>query len=183
VGPGDPSGRFEYWVRRLARGGEVLAPGSPGEPVQFIDVRDLAAWIVRAAETGLAGPYDGICPPMPRGEFLAAVAAGVGAVPTFTWVDQDFLAENDVRPWMGERALPLWLPLPEYGGFLTRDVATALATGLQPRDLRHTARDTHEWLAGQPEPPGDRGLRAEDEAAVLQRWHARPAGAGGTPGA
>jgi nucleoside-diphosphate-sugar epimerase len=184
VGPEDPSGRFAYWVRRLARGGEVLAPGHPDEPVQFVDVRDLAAWLVAAAESGLSGPYDGIGAPMPRGRFLAEVAAGVGADPSLTWVHQEFLAAHDVRPWMGERALPLWLPLPEYGGFMTRDSSPALAAGLRMRDVATTARDTLAWLVGgrdageweaaDREAAGRHGLRPDDEAAVLRAWHERP---------
>jgi len=176
VGPEDPSGRFAYWVRRLARGGEVLAPGDPAEPVQFVDVRDLAAWLVTAAESGLSGPYDGIGAPMPRGEFLAGVAAAVAPEPpTLTWIDQEFLAAHDVRPWMGERALPLWLPLPEYAGFMTRDTSPALAAGLRTRDLRDTARDTWEWLAGQPDETDRSGLLPDDEAAVLRAWIRRVA--------
>jgi len=179
VGPEDPSGRFAYWVRRLARGGEVLAPGHPDEPVQFVDVRDLAGWLVAAAESGLTGPYDGIGAPMPRGRFLAEVAAGVGGSPSLTWVDQEFLAAHDVRPWMGERALPLWLPLPEYGGFMTRDTSPALAAGLRMRDVAATAHDTLAWLLGERETPdreaADRhGLRPDDEAAVLRAWRERP---------
>jgi 2'-hydroxyisoflavone reductase len=173
VGPEDRSGRFEYWVRRLDRGGEVLAPGDPADPVQFVDVRDLAAWLVHAAETGLSGPYDGIGDPMPRGEFLAGVAAGVGGDATLTWVPQDFLAKHDVRPWMGERALPLWLPLPEYAGFLTRDVSASLAAGLRTRPVADTARDTLGWIrvtsdTGAPDPYG---LKPDEEASVLRAWH------------
>src|SRR5438874_1557455 len=120
IGPGDMSGRFGYWVTRLARGGDVLAPGEPDEPVQYVDVRDLADWLVRAAETRLTGVFDGIGAPVPREHFLTHVAAGVGAPVAFHWVDQDFLLEQGVRPWMGDRSLPMWLPLPQYAGFLSR---------------------------------------------------------------
>jgi nucleoside-diphosphate-sugar epimerase len=173
VGPEDTSGRFEYWVRRLARGGEVLAPGEPDERVQFVDVRDLAAWLVTAAETGLTGAYDGIGAPIRRADFLADVATGVGTAPSYTWVDQEFLAAHDVRPWMGERALPLWLPLPEYAGFMTRDTAPAVDAGLRTRDLADTARDTWQWISDRPGSALRGGLPAEDEAAVLAAWHAR----------
>jgi hypothetical protein len=173
VGPEDPSGRFEYWVRRVARGGEVLAPGRPSDAVQLVDVRDLAGWLVEAAATGLAGTYDGMGPPMTRADFLAGVAAGTGAQPAFTWVDQEFLGARGVRPWMGPRSLPLWLPLPEYAGFLARDPATALAAGLRARPLPETAADTLAWLAGQPDAVDRCGLAGADEAEVLSRWHAR----------
>jgi nucleoside-diphosphate-sugar epimerase len=170
VGPEDPSGRFEYWVRRVSRAGEVLAPGTPADPVQFVDVRDLAAWLVEAAAGGVVGTYDGIGAPMPRAEFLAGVAEGTGARPTLTWVDQDFLVEHGVQPWMGPRSLPLWLPLPAYAGFLTRDVGPALRAGLRTRPVAETARDTLAWLADQPDAVERCGLPAADEADLLRAW-------------
>jgi nucleoside-diphosphate-sugar epimerase len=170
VGPEDPSGRFEYWVRRTSRGGEVLAPGTPADPVQVVDVRDLAAWLVEAAAGGLAGTYDGSGAPMPMADFLAGVAEGTGARPTFTWVDQDFLVENGVQPWMGPRSLPLWLPLPAYAGFQTRDVGPALRAGLRTRPVAETTRDTLTWLAGQPDAVERCGLPAADEADLLRVW-------------
>ncbi|SDX91453.1 Nucleoside-diphosphate-sugar epimerase [Micromonospora pattaloongensis] len=176
VGPEDPTERFGYWVRRLADGGEVLAPGTPDAPVQCVDVADLAGWLVRAGKTGLAGTYDGIGAPMPRAAFLAAVAAGVGRPqPRLTWVDQDFLIERDVRPWAGERALPLWLPLPEYAGFMARDVSASLAAGLTTRPLAETARATLEWLGAAHRPGVAGGLSREDETNVLREWHGRRA--------
>jgi nucleoside-diphosphate-sugar epimerase len=175
VGPEDESGRFTYWVRRLARGGEVLAPGDPEDAVQFVDVRDLAGWLVDAAETGLAGVYDGIGAPQTRGSALASIADAVAPEDArFTWVDQEFLLAQGVEPWMGERALPLWLPLPEYAGFLARDTRPALAAGLATRDVAETARDTLAWLSERSDVKLT-GLAAEDETNVLAEWHARPA--------
>jgi 2'-hydroxyisoflavone reductase len=174
VGPGDVVDRFGYWPLRLARGGEVLAPGTPGRPVQVVDVRDLAAWLLLAAEQGLSGPYDGTAAAVPMGEFLAHVAAGVGVSPELTWVDQDFLTRHEVEPWMGPRSLPLWLPVPEYRGFLDRDVAGSLAAGLRTRPLADTARDALAWeneVAGRHELAA--GLTAEEEAELLAAWHAR----------
>jgi 2'-hydroxyisoflavone reductase len=173
VGPEDPSGRFDYWVARLARGGEVLAPGRPDDPVQWIDVRDLAAWLVLAGETGLTGTYDGIGPSVPRSRFLAGVAEGVGVTPQLTWVDQAFLVEQRVQAWMGERSLPMWLPLPDYAGFMARDVSPALQAGLTTRPLADTARDTLEWLRTGPDRVRRVGLAPDDEANVLRRWHER----------
>ncbi|HEY2949340.1 MAG TPA: NAD-dependent epimerase/dehydratase family protein [Micromonosporaceae bacterium] len=173
VGPEDPSGRFAYWVRRLVHGGEVLAPGEPSDAVQLVDVRDLAAWLVYAGETGLAGTYDGIGAPMGRAEFLSGVAAGVAPEGMrFIWVDQEFLLEQGVEPWMGDRSLPLWLPLPEYAGFLARDTAPALAAGLSTRPVAATARDTLDWLADRPD-AAVTGLTIEEETNVLANWHAR----------
>ncbi len=174
VGPGDPTDRFTYWPVRLARGGEVLAPGAPDELVQFVDVRDLAAWLVHGTAEGLTGAYDAIGRPMPRGEFLARIAAAVGRPdPRLTWVDQEFLTGHGVNPWAGERSLPLWLPLPEYAGFLTRDVGPALAAGLAIRDLGETARATLAWYAAAGERALSSGLTPDDEAALLAAWHAR----------
>lgn len=174
VGPGDVNDRFGYWPLRLARGGEVLAPGSPDDPVQVIDVRDLAAWIVRAAEEGVAGTFDGVGPVMTRADFLARIAAGVGVEPRLTWVDQAFVVERGVEPWMGPRSLPLWLPLPEYAGFMTRDDSPSVAAGLVTRDLADTARDTLAWeRAVDGSHKLIAGLTAEEEAELLRAWHAR----------
>jgi nucleoside-diphosphate-sugar epimerase len=174
VGPEDRSDRFPYWIGRMRRGGEVLAPGDPTDAVQFVDVADLAAWLVAAAETGLAGTYDGMGAPMPRERFLTELVAAV-APPgtTLTWVGQEFLLEQDVRPWSGERALALWLPLPEYAGFLDRDVSDSLAAGLRTRSLGETARRTLEWVDADPSAVKPGGLSAGDEAKVLREWHAR----------
>lgn len=179
VGPEDTSGRYTYWPTRVAAGGEILAPGTPEDPVQFIDVRDLADWYVRVATERLAGTYDGTGASMPRGEFLDAVAAGVGAhVPRFTWVDDGFLTEASVNPWAGPRSLPLWLPMSEAPGFLDRDVSASLAAGLTSRDPAATARDTLAWSRGldpaTPIPAAGPGLVPADERDVLDRWHARP---------
>jgi len=170
VGPEDPTGRFTYWPTRLDRGGEVLVPGTPDDAVQFIDVRDLAQWIVHAAQVRLTGYFDGIGPSYTRGQFLAECADALGSSCTFTWVDRAFLESHDVRRWSGPRALPLWLPLPEYAGFATRDTSPARDSGLTVRPLSETARDTLSWArtAGGPVT----GLTADEESAALGAWHA-----------
>ena len=170
AGPEDPTGRFTYWPVRLARGGEVLVPGTPEDAMQLIDVRDLARWIVHAAQTGLTGCFDGIGPSCTRAAFLALLAAAVGASCTFTWADRAFLERHDIRRWSGPRALPLWLPLPDYAGFATRDAAPARAAGLTPRPLAETARDTLSWARSAGGPVT--GLTAEEERAALEAWHA-----------
>ena len=118
------------------RGGEVLVGGTPDDAVQLIDVRDLAQWIVYAAQTGLTGNFDGIGPSFTRGQFLAECAEAVGASCTFTWVDRAFLESHDIKRWSGPRSLPLWLPLPEFAGFNTRDTSAARDSGLTMRPLR-----------------------------------------------
>ena len=172
VGPEDPTGRFTYWPLRLARGGEVLAGVAPDELVQVIDVRDLAAWIVHASETGLTGAIDAVGIPIPRVRFLADIASGTSADCTFTWADRAFLEAQDVRPWAGPRALPLWLKQPENAGFLTRDPSPALAAGLTLRPLAETAHDTLAWAQSTGTTPT--GLTPAEEQAVLAAWHARP---------
>ena len=170
AGPEDPTGRFTYWPMRLDRGGEVLVPGTPDDAVQLIDVRDLAQWIVHAAQTRLTGYFDGIGPTYTRGQFLAGCAEAVGSSCTFTWVDRAFLESHDIKRWSGPRSLPLWLPLPEFAGFNTRDTSPARESGLTLRTISETARDTLFWArtAGGPVT----GLTADEEKAVLKAWHA-----------
>ncbi|MEV0216617.1 NAD-dependent epimerase/dehydratase family protein [Micromonospora sp. NPDC050695] len=173
VGAEDPSDRFPYWVRRLATGGEVLAPGRPTDRVQFVDVADLAGWLLHAAGTRLAGTYDGIGAAMSRADLLSGVAAGLGvAEPHLTWVEQDFLVARDVREWSGERALPLWVRLPEWAGLMDRDVRPALDAGLTVRPLSDTVRATASWMASSPDAVRQGGLDPVDEAAVLREWEA-----------
>jgi len=170
IGPEDPTGRFTYWPMRLDRGGEVLVAGTPDDAVQLIDVRDLAQWIVHAAQTGVTGCFDGIGPSSTRGRFLAECADGVGASCTFTWVDRAFLESQSIKRWAGPRSLPLWLPLPDYAGFDTRDTSPARQAGLTVRPLAETARDTLAWArsAG----GAVSGLTADEERAALEAWHA-----------
>jgi nucleoside-diphosphate-sugar epimerase len=171
VGPEDPTGRFSYWPARVARGGEVLAPGTPEDFVQLVDVRDLAQWIVHAAQVRMTGIYDGIGPSFTRGELLTECAATVGASCKFTWADRAFLEKRDVRRWSGPRSLPLWLPLPDFAGFNTRDTTPARDAGLTLRALTDTVRDTFGWLRATNGPVT--GLTADEEREVLAAWHAR----------
>ncbi|MEV0622046.1 epimerase [Nonomuraea sp. NPDC050404] len=168
VGPRDPFDRFAYWVGRLARGGRVLAPGSPDDLVQCVDVRDLSAWILDSAERGLAGPYDATSMPFGRGELLARIAEGVNAAPELVWAGQEFLIEQKVEPWMGPRSLPMWLPLPEYAGFLARDTSATMAAGLRIRPIAATARDTLAWLRDSGHTISRAGLTAAEETELLR---------------
>lgn len=170
VGPGDPSGRFPYWPRRLAAGGEVLAPGSPDDAVQLVDVRDLASWLLASLQDGRKGVLDAISLPFGRGELLAAVGRGVGVEPRLTWVPPDFLVANDVAPWMGPRSLPLWIPLPEYAGLMTHDTTASVAAGLRTRPVEETARDTSAWLDETPDAVVG-GLSRAEESELLAAWH------------
>jgi nucleoside-diphosphate-sugar epimerase len=173
VGPEDRSDRFTYWPERIARGGEILAPGTPDDLVQWVDVRDLGAWLAQAGRDRIAGTYNGIGVPIPRRRFFDAVVVGVGAsAPRFTWVPDGFLVEQQVNPWAGPRSLPLWLPLPEYAGFLTHDGIDACDAGLIVRPLADTARDTLAWARAAYAGGETRkaGLSEADENAVLQSW-------------
>ena len=179
VGPGDPTGRFSYWPARLADGGEVLAPGSPDDAVQVIDVRDLAAWIVDTAESRTTGVFDGTSHVMTRADALSQMVDGLSSVvepveTTFTWVDQEFLTKQEIEPWMGPRSAPLWLPLPEYAGLMAHDVRASYDAGLATRPIGDTARDTLTWLRDNPGAEVT-GMDRETEAAVLRAWHDRSA--------
>ncbi len=172
VGPEDPTGRFSYWPRRLAVGGEVLAPGDPADVMQVADVRDLAAWAVAACEQRTTGVYDGIGRAVPIGDLLAQCADGVSSDLTWTWVDQEFLQEHEVEPWMGPAAIPLWLPRPEYDGLAAHDVQPSLDAGLTIRPLADTTRDTLAWLEETPDAAVS-GIDLAREQELLAAWHAR----------
>lgn len=179
VGPGDPTYRFSYWVDRLARGGEVLAPGDGDDPVQVIDVRDLASWLVRLGESDRGGAFDAVGPPTTTtmGELLGAVMAGVGhlaeAPARLTWVPAEFLETHDVAPWAD---LPAWLPRHDPAAALVRiDPTSSVRAGLDLRLLAGTAEDTLRWWLAQPEAEraamrARAGLAADREAAVLDAW-------------
>ena len=168
VGPGDPTGRFTYWPARLAEGGEVLAPGDPSDMVQVIDVRDLAAWIVTLAEARTEGDFDGVGRPTPIGDLLGACAPDAD----LTWLDQGFLADQGVEPWMGPDSVPLWLPRPDYDGMMHHYVEPALDAGLTLRPVEETSRDTLDWLRDQPDAKVT-GIGRDREREVLAAWHAR----------
>ena len=172
VGPEDPTGRFSYWPKRLAAGGEVLAPGDPADVMQVADVRDLAAWAVTACEQRTTGVYDGIGPAMPISDLLAQCAEGVSSDVTWTWVDQEFLQEQEVEPWMGPGAVPLWLPRPEYDGLPAHDVQPSLDAGLTVRPLAETTRDTLAWLEATPDAVVS-GISLDRERELLDAWLAR----------
>jgi 2'-hydroxyisoflavone reductase len=170
IGPRDYTGRFDYWVRRIARGGEVLAPGDPAAPIQVIDARDLAAFVVGLLERDGGETFHTVSPPPPFGfgELLAAIAAEVGPPDTtLTWVGEDFLRSAGIDG----RSLPLWKPDDPTTSINAASPAAAYAAGLTPRPLRRSVRDIHGELASRVEPlPADAFLAPEREAEILQRW-------------
>jgi len=167
VGPHDPTGRFTYWPHRLARGGDVLVPGPAWRPIQLIDVRDLAAWVVTVAVTGRAGTFNATGPATMGALFDAARrAAGTSARPVE--VDDAFLADQGVGEWM---ELPLWIDTRQeaWRRFLEVDTSRATAAGLTFRPLDETAAAT----LAEAEPVDGVGLAAEREAALLAAWWGR----------
>ncbi|ATB28211.1 SDR family oxidoreductase [Melittangium boletus] len=182
VGPGDPTQRFTYWPVRVARGGEVLAPGSERDPVQFIDVRDLAEWTILALENRDVGIFNAVGPEKPYtvGEMLAACKQASGSDATFTWADAAFLEEQKVSGWSD---LPVWVPpTGEESGLSRVSIAKAVERGLKFRPVVDTARDTLTWFNGlspeRQEALRKRGgLSPEREREVLALWHQRKAGA------
>jgi 2'-hydroxyisoflavone reductase len=153
AGPHDPTDRFTYWARRLAAGGDVLAPGRPEQPVQLIDARDLAAWLVRLAAHGPGGTFDATGPQRTLGDVLERLRGSSSLV----WVEEP----EGVTPWT---ELPLWLPADSWF-LMQRDVSAAQAAGLSCRRLEETARDTEAWDRG--EPGGRPTLTREREAELL----------------
>ncbi|HEU5363410.1 MAG TPA: hypothetical protein VFU56_08710 [Gaiellaceae bacterium] len=168
VGPWDPTGRFTYWPERIAAGGRVLAPAPPDADAQVIDARDLAGWIVRAAEDGLAGTFNAVDRPVTRATLLDTCRGVARSDAELVWVDGDFLLAHDVGEWL---ELPLWLSSAEYAGMLSVDPSPAFGAGLETRPLEETVRDTLAWVARGEAPAGtDAGLDRAKEQRVLDAW-------------
>jgi 2'-hydroxyisoflavone reductase len=182
VGPDDNTDRFTYWPARAARGGQFAAPGGPGDPVQVIDVRDLAAFTIRAVERETAGVFNLLSPP---GRFTigdvvdASVAAARRIVdpqppPQAVWLPADFLAAQKVAPWSD---MPVWVPsVGDEAGFALVSAVRAVRAGLQIRSMTKTVADTLRWHLQRP--PAERqklkaGLSPEREAEVLAAWQRR----------
>jgi 2'-hydroxyisoflavone reductase len=176
VGPYDPTDRFTYWPVRVQLGGEVLAPGSPDRAVQFIDARDQAAWILKMAAARKAGTYNvtGPAERLTMRSLLEACRTVSGAAAEFTWVEDSFLLEHNVGPFM---EMPLWIP-DTYNGLQEISVARALADGLTFRPLAETIRDTLAWNAARSGAEGDAkpraGMMRDREAELLAAWKSRP---------
>jgi 2'-hydroxyisoflavone reductase len=173
VGPDDPTGRFTYWPVRVDRGGEVLAPGEPGDPVQFIDVRDLGAWLIGLVERSTTGIFNAVGPAerLTMGSFLEACQKATPEKSTLTWVSADFLEQQKLD-------LPIWAPYRgDTKGFHTRSAARAMGAGLRFRPYAATIKDTLAWYKTQKEGGRTRlaGPTAEQEAATLAAWRKREA--------
>lgn len=173
LGPGENVGRLPWWLTRIARGGPVLAPGPHDLPLQYIDARDLAGWLLDAAEGGLAGPYDVVSRPghTTMGALLEACVRVTGSGAELRWTPPARILAAGVEPWTG---LPVWIPPGEtHDAMHGADVSKALASGLRCRPVEETVADTWAWLCGlggtAPQRP-DRdpvGISPEVEAKVL----------------
>lgn len=174
VGPGDPTDRFTYWPVRLARGGDVLAPGDGSDPVQIIDARDLAEWTIRMAEARTLGTFNATGPEhaLNMRDLLATVASAIHSDARITWVAADFLEAQNVAPWSD---LPVWVPgQGDTAGFARRSNRKAVAAGLVFRPLSTTASETLAWFRAQSEERQAKllaGLAPEREAALLAKWN------------
>jgi len=176
VGPRDETDRFTYWPVRIDRGGEILAPGSPNDPVQFIDARDLAEWTVRVVENRETGIYNATGPakPLGIGGMLDEIKVALKSNATFMWVTEDFLTQQKVQPWSD---MPVWTG--KESGLARAKIDRALSKGLTFRPLAETARDTLAWFKSQGRDRQAKlrgGITAEREAEVLTAWKKQKAG-------
>ena len=162
VGPHDPTGRFTYWPHRVARGGCVLAPGTPHDPKQFIDVRDLAEWMLGRLEHDEGGLFNATGVPIPFGVVLTTCRQVSGSDARFLWAPSERLVAEGVGEWM---ELPLWIASPEFAGMQQADVSRAVAAGLTFRPLAETIRATLD----EAELKDGVGLAPEREAGLLAR--------------
>jgi 2'-hydroxyisoflavone reductase len=163
VGPYDPTGRFTYWPHRVARGGEFIVPAPPDDQVQFVDARDLGAWLVDLCARRESGAFNATHPGASWADLVESCLRVTGADSRPVWVDGEWLAEQGVGQWM---ELPLWLHGPDSDGMFRADVSRALAAGLIFRPLDDIVRGTLEHA----ETTDDAGLKPERERELLEAW-------------
>jgi nucleoside-diphosphate-sugar epimerase len=181
LGPWEDVGRLPWWLARIARGGRVVAPGDPLRPLQYVDARDLARWLLGALETGVAGPVDVVSRPghTTTGELLGSCRDATGSDAELVWVPEQVLEDEGVEPWT---QLPCWVPSTgELAGLMAGDTSLAAHTGLVCRPVAETVRDTWQWIQdeGMPAQRPDRprnGLPPDLEARVLKRAEESPRG-------
>jgi len=185
LGPHENVGRMPWWLSRIAAGGQVLAPGDPDRPMQLIDARDMAEWMLDCAEQGRAGAFTVTGPPgnTTMGRWLDDCVAATGSGAELVWVPDQFLLDRDVDAWT---ELPLWMPAaPDTAGTWTADVSRAEAAGLRTRPVSDTVRDTWAWMraggdiaARHPSAsPFTLGIDPDKEKRILAEWaSAQPVG-------
>lgn len=174
LGPYEVVGRLPWWLGRIARGGRVPAPGPSDRALQYVDARDLAGWMISAAETGTTGVFDAVSAPghTTIGELLDACVAVTGAQAELVWLTPEQVESAGVEGWTG---LPIWVPpTGELAALHDGDTSAAREAGLRCRPVRETVADTWAWLQteGFPEPSSGRagqlGTTPEQEAALLE---------------
>jgi 2'-hydroxyisoflavone reductase len=172
VGPRDNTDRFTYWPIRADRGGEMLAPGKPADLTQYIDVRDLAEFMVHCVEQNIADRFNLVRQPLPMGDFLESCVRVTGTGTELTWVPADFLTVHELEAW---QQVPMWADSDSaLVGSLTWSGEKALRAGLKIRPLEETIRDTVAWFKSLPEDRQAKlraGIDPEKESAVLNAWH------------
>jgi 2'-hydroxyisoflavone reductase len=166
AGPYDPTDRFTYWVRRMAEGGEVLAPESPDvAATQIIDASDMARWIIASAVTGRTGTYNAVAPTVRLARVLESARSSDADV---VWVPWDFLEAQGTQPWTD---LPAWVPAPMLG-LLAADGSKAFSHGLVHRDVEDVIRDISAWDRARPQAPLRVGMSRNREAELLRKFRA-----------
>jgi 2'-hydroxyisoflavone reductase len=172
VGPHDPTDRFTYWVRRAARGGRMLAPGPAAQPLQWIDARDLAAFLLHVCEADVAGTFNIATPPRANTfeALLASAAAAGGVALDVAWCDDAFVREHELTA--TEERDPFPLITPDEPNAHLFDTSHAVANGLAFRPLTTTVGDTLAWDRERGAVPLGAGLAPEREAELLAAWDA-----------
>lgn len=175
LGPRDDGHAYHYWLRRLATEDHVLAPGTGRDPVQYVDVRDVAEWAVGGIETNRVGTYNltGPAEPLTLRNFLERSRSGIDSRADLVWVDADFLRQTHGVASFTD--LPLWAPLDEDEGFYQVDGSKAIADGMSYRPVEQTARDAWRWhrshfFRDSTFPLGGFGMAREREQAILDAW-------------
>ena len=171
VGPGDHTDRFTWWVATMATRDRVLVPGPREAPIQVIDARDLADWMVRLVEDEVVGVFNAVGDPgrHTMAELVTACAAAAGRPPAVEWVDSSWLLARGVEPWS---EIPLWLPDEKHAGMMQVDNSAALATGMKLRPLLETIADTLRWHRGRGKVEWKAGLTDQRIDELLLEWAA-----------
>jgi 2'-hydroxyisoflavone reductase len=170
VGPWDYHESFTCWVRRIAKGGEVLAPGRPNRPVQLIDARDLAEWTIRLIEVRQSGQFNATGPDysLTLQQLLKECVVACGSNARLVWVDDQFLVNASAT----RNELPIWHPDPRTFGLAAVNCGKAIASGLTFRPIGDTIQDTLEWDNARPANlKRPLGIRLDRESQLLQAWH------------